>query len=305
MPATDEDTLRELMHHATDDLHAPRAMNAGIVTRHHRRRRNTRLLSITGAGVAAAAVVAAVAGFGAGVGVGTSVPSSAHHQTALPAIKLTPAQVLDRLSAAAAGAPQLTGRYVELTEAQGLGFGTPAVTVNRTSVIDSLTGNTWTYQQGPNVPSELPVAAHLLPTRAQFAAWPTNPAALRALLLSQGEHLVATGGQLPQETPDDLVFAQASGWLWDPMLSPALRSAMYKVLAATPGVTVKTGTTDMAGRPAIEISRPDSIVAEVTATFENPSTGAVLESYDSETGTDLYESITSSATLPANPYRRR
>ena len=56
------------------------------------------------------------------------------------------------------------------------------------------------------------------------------------------------------ETADDLVFQEATTWLWNPLLSPALRSAMYKVLAATPGVTVKTGITDKTGRPAIEMA---------------------------------------------------
>jgi hypothetical protein len=55
----------------------------------------------------------------------------------------------------------------------------------RTSVIDSLTRDTWTYQQGAGVPAELPVARHDSPTQAQFAAMPTDPAALRALLISQ------------------------------------------------------------------------------------------------------------------------
>jgi hypothetical protein len=57
MPRTDDDVLRELLHRATDDLHAPSAVTAGIVTRHHRRLRNTRILSITTTSVAAAAVV--------------------------------------------------------------------------------------------------------------------------------------------------------------------------------------------------------------------------------------------------------
>ncbi len=60
MPKTDEDVLRELLHRATDDLGAPCAITAGIVTRHYRRVRNTRILSIATTSVAAAAVVAAM-----------------------------------------------------------------------------------------------------------------------------------------------------------------------------------------------------------------------------------------------------
>jgi hypothetical protein len=104
------------------------------------------------------------------------------------------------------------------------------------------------------------------------------------------------------ETPDGLVFEEATNWLWDPLLSPALRSAMYKVLAATPGVAVKTGTTDMTGRPAIEISWHDSVTGEQSTTFESPSTGAVLEQDFSDAGTDVYAAVTGYATPPANPY---
>lgn len=346
MPKTDEDILRELLHHATDDLHAPSAITAGIVTRYHRRHRNSRILSITVTSVAAAAVVATVVVTRAG----PFAPSHAQHPAAqhpaaqhpvaqrpapLPAIKLTAVQVLNQLSVAAANAPQPTGRYIALTEIrQGPDitypkdfkselndkkmpaflrarlqqlvkeYGYPArlVTTDRTSVIDSLTGDTWTYQHGSNVPSELPVAAHGSPTRAEFAAWPTNPAALRALLLRQGEQSVAQGEQVQGETPDDLVFQEATNWLWNPLLSPALRAAMYKVLAATSGVAVKTGTTDKTGRSAIEISRYDSVAGEESETFESPSTGAVLEQAFSDVGTDVYAAVTGYATLPANPY---
>jgi DNA-directed RNA polymerase specialized sigma24 family protein len=270
--------------HATDDLHAPSAITAGIVTRQHRRHRNSRILGITVTSVAAAAVVAAVVVTRAG----PSAPSHAQHPTALhptalPAIKLTAVQVLDRLSVAAASAPQQTGRYIALTEirqepaatypkdfkselnnkklspmfrarlqqlVKEYGYPARIVTTDRTSVFDSLTGDIWTRQHGSNVPSELPVATHGSPTRAQFAAWPTNPAALRAVLLQQGQQSVAQGEQVQGETPDDLVFQEATNWLWNPLLSPALRAAMYKVLAATPGVAVKTGITDKTGRPS-------------------------------------------------------
>jgi len=287
MPTTDEDVLRELLHRATDDTHAPSAVAAGIVAGHYRRLRNTRILSITTTSIAAAAVVAAV--------VVTRVGPSAQDPTALPPVKLTAVQVLDQLSVAAARAPQLTDRYIALTELdEGGGY------LERTSVFDSLTGDVWTYQHGNGAPSEFPVAAHASPTRAEFAAWPTNPARLRALLLSQAERLDTIQGQ----TPADLVFQEATNWLWNPLLTPALRSAMYKVLAATPGVTVKTGITDKTGRPAIEISRHDSVTAEEFGTFESPATGAVLEQDFSYLGIGVavYTAATGYATLPANPY---
>jgi hypothetical protein len=152
------------------------------------------------------------------------------------------------------------------------------------------------------VPSEGPVTAHWSPTRAEFASWPTNPAKLRALLVRQAGDGVGLDilGQI--YTADDMVFEEATAWLWNPLLSPALRSAMYKVLAATPGVTVKSGTTDTAGQPAIEISRSDSFAGE-ESTFESPETGAVLEQDFTDVGPALYAGVTGYATPPANPYR--
>jgi hypothetical protein len=329
MPTTDEDVLRELLHRATDDLYPPPAVTADIVTRHRRRLRNTRILSMTTTSVAAAAVVAAMVV----TRLGPSAPGHAQNPAALPAttlppVKLTAVQVLDQLSVAAAHAPQPAGRYIVLTEIDldpGATYPknllsallNPKLTPfwkqqleqlvtkygsERTQVIDGVTGDDWSYQHVAGAPSEFPVVKHWSPTRAELAAWPTNPAKLRALLVSQAGQTVGLDLNGVTLTADDLVFEEATNWLWNPLLSPALRSAMYKVLAATPGVTVKTGTTDQAGRPAIEISRYDSF-AGVEDTFESPSTGAVLEQYFGNlVGPAVYAPVTSYATLPANPY---
>lgn len=295
MPETAEDILRELLHRATDDLHAPSAIPAGIVSRHHRRLRNTRILSITTTSVAAAAVVVA------SVAVTRTAPSTPSHErslatlpaTQLPPVKLTAVQVLDQLSVAAAHAPPPAGRYIALTEIR-------EGPTERTTVFDGLTGDVWTYQHGGDGPGELPVARHWSPTRAEFAAWPTNPVKLRSLLLSPGGQTLTEGAEgaaeVSGETPDDLIVQEATNWLWNPLLSPALRAAMYKVLAATAGVAVKAGTTDADGRPAIEISQ------EGSSTFESPSTGVVLEQDFSDAGSAVYVSVTGYATRPANPY---
>jgi hypothetical protein len=273
MPKTDEDVLRELLHRVTDDLQAPPAVTAGIVARHHRRLRSTRILSIATTSVAAAAVVV--------TRVGPSAPGQAQHPAALPPVKLTAMQVLDQLSVAAAHSLQPAGRYVALTEIdldpgatypknllselvnpklppslkEQLQQTVTEYGYERTVIFDGVTGDVRAYQHGSSVPgssvpSEAPVAKHWSPTRAEFAAWPTNPAKLRALLVSRAGQTVGLDINGVTLTADDLVFQAATSWLWNPLLSPALRSAMYKVLAATPGVTVKTGTTDPAGRPS-------------------------------------------------------
>jgi hypothetical protein len=305
MPKTDDDVLRELLHRATDNVHAPSAVAARIVARHHRRLRNTRILSITTTSVAAAAVVSAMVVTRVG-------PSAAGHAqlpaalpaTKLPPVKLTAVQVLDQLSVAAGRAPQPTGRYIALSEVD-IDQGS-----ERTTVFDGLTGDIWTYQHVNGAASKLPVSVHWSPTRAEFAAWPTNPARLRALLLSPEGQATPKGLATPESEegagvpygtpPDEVVFQEATNWLWNPLLSPALRSAMYKVLAATPGVMVKTGTTDRTGRPAIEISQFDG--GDRVATFESPSTGAVLEQDFGIAGPAVYTAVTGYASPPANPY---
>jgi hypothetical protein len=323
MPVTDEDILRDLMGRATGDLHAAPAVTARVLTRQRQRRWRNRAAATVVTGAAAGAVAGVVV---SGQG-GTAGPQA----QATPA-HLTAAQhVLYQLSDAAAAAPAPSGRYVTLTESQSAG-------VKRTSVLDQKTGDVYTYQQGPGVPAELPVARHDSPTTAEFGQWPTDPAKLRAFLLAQAkqedaraekefqqqlsklpaklrEKKGSVGGVEAGITDDDLVFEQATDTLWNPLVSPALRSALYKVLADTPGVVVRTHTHDMSGRPATEISRVDNPQGEVTSTFENPATGTVLESLfvtsanpakhvTASTDYDLYQSITSSNTLPADPYSR-
>jgi integrase/recombinase XerC len=125
-----------------------------------------------------------------------------------------------------------------------------------------------------------------------------------------------TGSATPQptESDDDMVFDQATNMLWNPLVGPALRAALYNVLATTPGVQVNADARDLSGRPAIEISRPDYTVGEVVATFEDPSNASVLEllwDYSANMGvgtvpysiSGLYLSVTSTNTLPRDPYR--
>ncbi|HLK79788.1 MAG TPA: hypothetical protein VKU77_39815 [Streptosporangiaceae bacterium] len=234
-------------------------------------------------------------------------------------LRLTAAQTaLYRLSSAAAvAAGRPAGRYVEMTEKQD-GYG-------KTTVIDSLTGDIWTYQQGAGIPAALPVDRHGSPTEAAFDAMPTDPAALRALLLEQArqqqaqaiaeeKRIMAEHGKqgsvaMPDLSDDDYVFDQATTMLWNPLVDPGLRAALYKVLAQTPGVQVRTGATDGMGRAAVEISRYENAARVDEETFESPQTGTVLETafvYRAEgtTGTDLYLSIAGRNTQPPDPYHR-
>ena len=318
MPTIDEDILRELMHRGTDDLHAPPRVTSRIVSQHRRRRLRNRALSVAATGAVAGTALALVASGPEGTAAKPGVPGALATATrGVPGLKLTAAQTtLYHLSSAAAATPRPTGRYVSMAEKQD-GYG-------KTSVIDSLTGDIWTYQSGSGVPGELPVDKGGSPTEAAFDTMPTEPAALRALLLSQANQQQAQAAaeqkmlakdpkkaafvmRNPKLTDDDLVFEQATDMLWNPLVGPGLRAALYKVLADTPGVVVNAHATDDSGRPAVEISRYDSAAGVDDQTFENPSTGAVLETVfvyngSEPKGTDLYTSITSSNTFPGDPY---
>ena len=323
MPSTDEDILRAVMRRCTEEVHAPAAIAAQVVSRQRRRERRGRILTLT----------ATTAALGTAAGVVALVPRQAAPNPgahpARPAITLTAAQrTLYRLSSLAATAPQGQGRYVVMREIQD--------NYQRTSVIDSRTGDVWTFQKGAGVPAELPVARHDSLTQAQFAAMPTNPAALRALLISQYDQQqkqadAAMAAQLKQKdkilrgqhrpvikplrlTADDKVFEQANLLLWNPLVPPALRSAVFRVLAATPGVRVNSHARDDRGRPAVEISWFDRVTSDTLATFEDPSTTRMLEQtgtaapaavngHSTYTGRDLYLSITRVSSVPPNPYR--
>ncbi len=240
--------------------------------------------------------------------------------------------MLYHLSSVAGSQPQGQGRYAVMS--------TEGDDVKDTSVIDSRTGNMWSYQEGSNgYPSGKGFSPRYSPTSAQFAAMPTGLAALRAALITQWDEQnkavpspLRTKAPTPVPRPlavtdDDKIFQQASDILWNPLVGPALRSALYKVLAAVPGVTVDPSARDSTGRPAVEISRVDNSGLPggrsdgvIYATYESPATGAVLESTityppgsdivtpQDPTGngtvvdTTVYLSVAWASAIPADPY---
>jgi hypothetical protein len=331
MPDIDEDILRDLMHRSTGDLRAPAAVTTGILDRNRRRRTRGRVLSVVAAG-AAAGVVAGVLVSGSGPG------SPAHGPAAAAgAIRLTASQhTLYKLSSAAAATARPAGKYVIMREEQvnkGSGGNSSS---NNIDVMNSLTGGDTVYQNFPGVPHTLSSASGT--TQAQFDTWPTDPTALRAFLLSQAQQQQRQAASLiqaklrkeqqlnkgkavavprfndPAQTDADLVVAQVTDTLWNPLISPQLRSALYKVLAQAPGVVVKTGVKDVLGRPAVEISQWDAASANETEVFQSPTTGATLQAVyisrpttvsgqkEYSYGSDVYQSITRSNTIPPNPY---
>jgi hypothetical protein len=347
----DEDMLRDLMVRSTSDLVASPAAATAAMRRQRHRRLRRRVLTVAGTAAAAgiaAGTMASASGPGApGVpGVpgrlgGTGGAGTASRE---PAIRLTAAQqALFSLSSAAAATPRPSGRYAVLAEKStnidsGSGWSSSEIGP-KTSVIDMVTGGGVTYQDitvsgagagdTPTPPGVLNSPPGSSPTRAQLDALPTDPTALRAVLLAQAQQQARQAQQFMEQqfkklraedknfkyvaapepasgvTDASMVFEQATDLLWEPTLSPQLRSALYKVLADTPGVTVQTSAKDSAGRPATEISRYDAASKTNVETFENPATGATLESAWRSPGSfdeDLYLSTTYTNNIPANPY---
>ncbi|MGH3212049.1 MAG: hypothetical protein ACRDNO_30245 [Trebonia sp.] len=340
MPDIDEDVMRELMIHSTADLFAGPTPTAAALRRHRQRQLRTRVLGVTGIAAAAGLAVGTLvipSGAHPGVADGSAGAAGTIHTAQLTSAQKT----LYSLSAAAAATRRPADRYVVLTEksvdTEPGSSGGGGETGPKTSVIDTVTGGGVTYQDitvsgsngDPQPPAVLNAAPGTSPTTAQLDAMPISTAKLRAFLLAQAKQQLAQAyaeeqrmaklnshGKVkigafpaPGNTPtdNDLVFEQAADLLWEPNLSPALRAALYKVLAATPGVTVKTQATDSAGRPAVEISRVDNVGKTDVETFENPRTGATLESaWQEPTGEfleDLYLSISYTNHVPANPYQ--
>jgi hypothetical protein len=317
----EEEILRDVLHRSTEDLFAPSGSAAKVIgyCRHHRHKKLRRAAFATGmTGIAVIAAVTAVA---------TPSADSPRESASSPPRATAGQRELYQLASASKAVQQPHGRYAVLTERQDGNL--------KISVIDSLTGDIWTYQRGPGIPDDLPVDAHGSLTSAQFAALPTDPVALRAALVAEGlvqplegrpqvstrTYALRSSSFKAAEVPisiaaneENIIFAAATGMLWNPLVGPSLRSALYKVLATTPGVVVDPNARDALGRSAVEISRLDTDSKLLLATFESPSTGAVLEStftnlpgqvttQNLELGSDLYLSVVWANSVPPNPFR--
>jgi hypothetical protein len=168
MPATDEDIVRDLLHRYTDHVRPPASVVTEVVARQRRRDRGRRVASLAATGAAlgtAAGVIAVVPGHSAPA---PAASGSTRPGSTQPAIRLTADQrELYRLSSVAAKQARGQGRYAVMS--------TEGSDVKDTSVIDSHTGNMWSYQAGTDgSPSGKGYTPRYSPTAAQFAAMPTG-----------------------------------------------------------------------------------------------------------------------------------
>jgi hypothetical protein len=296
-----------------------------------RRKRSSRfapsrlVLSATAAAGVAVVAIAIIASAGAG---NPGAVAGGSHRVVASAKTLA----VYKLASASAAAPAITGRYFVLSETDNeTGQNGPS---QRTSVIDGQTGASVTYQQAPagsDIPAKLTEGADATSTEAWYQALPTDPTALRAKLLSvaqqQQQQAEATmreqakqalaknpglAGKLgpsaqPQLSDDVLVYQEANVLLWSPLVQPELRAALYRVIANTGGYSVNSNATDPSGRPAVAMTNTSTVdgTPETDVIYEDPSTGAVLAQVwktGSDTITSVYQPVTTSNTMPADPY---
>jgi hypothetical protein len=238
-----------------------------------------------------------------------------------------PHAVLYRLASVSRAEPAPSGRYLILSETD-TDSGEPGQVSKRTSVDDSQTGGSVTYQvpfADTGAPSRLDEGADPQNTAAHYASLPTDPAALRARLLSMAKRQQAQAQAFfarqamqqgvtkpglqtqPQISDDDFVYEEADDMLWSALVPPTLRSALYQVLAGRSGYTVDQHATDPSGRPAVAMTHTTTVggTPEAEVTYEDPQTGAVLAqrwTVGSDTMQSVYAPVTSSDTMPSDPY---
>lgn len=324
MPLTDEDIVRDLLHCYTADVYPDASVATAVAARQRLRQVRRRAGSAVAAGAAlgvAAGVIAIAPSRGGGAVEATDTSGAKPGGTAsasAPAVTLTTGQrVLYQLSAAAAKQPPASSRYVTLYEKEDGNLDA--------NVIDTQTGTDYGYQRGYNgAPSGVGAPdKNFSPTAAGFAAMPLDPTALRASLIAYYDAQAAAQAPkwpkgspaaraTPRPTPaDDIVFSQAMSFLWNPSTPPALRAALFRVLAGMPAVQVDPSARDMLGRRAVKISWTASDTTVYTV-YENPADGTVLEQaykwpayMDLAPGYDLMLRVTRTNTIPPDPYASR
>lgn len=144
-------------------------------------------------------------------------------------------------------------------------------------------------------------------TMPQLAQLPTGPAALRAFLLAPypADYQHSRPVQLVQR-----LFGEAADLTTAPV-DPAVRAAVYRLLAGLPGIEVLGPTGDAVGRRGTAIAVPDGDVLHEL--IIDPRTGAVLDTQDvtrahGHTEIGIYNAILASGwtnTVPFTPQATR
>jgi hypothetical protein len=128
-----------------------------------------------------------------------------------------------------------------------------------------------------------------------LASLPSNPKALLAVIAKQVAEVgpsVASGSVLSVYAPqgrDELEFDYLAQLLWNSATGepPAAEAAVFRALAAIPGVSSQQGITDIVGRPAIGLSDNGGL----TQLLLDPQTYQVIGMRAASTGTDPVRTV--------------
>jgi hypothetical protein len=183
---------------------------------------------------------------------------SAPHVTA-PAIRLlSAAQVLGHAAAAALARPALTVRPHQWVYEKGIkSAGTRSFTTvswNRFDGQKTAVAEHGTLVFYPGNPQDEALLATPQAAARFLASLPTHPAALLARIHTKAD--AQPRGQWVSENRDARAFWFLITAMWNAPVGvpPEHQAAAFRALAKIPGVTVRTGLTDAAGRPAIGLT---------------------------------------------------
>jgi len=213
--------------------------------------------------------------------------------------------VLGGLTAAAAAAsalPANTGQFGVAPQTLTAG----GLTGDRTLVVDGSSGDATVYRKGTST-LNVPTAS---PPRSQLDALPlTNPDTLKTAvnsLFASYDSAVGVSGDA-----DFLFTVNADQLVMNPLTSPSLRVALYAALAADDGATnVASGVKDSQGRVGIKIfallGADATDKSEISYIFDPvtlmPLEDTVLDASGGVVTRQTVFTMTTAATLPANPY---
>ncbi|MFC6884512.1 CU044_5270 family protein [Actinomadura yumaensis] len=248
-----EDRLSEAMHRTAEELEPPVAelVSGGTARGRRRRLRNRTAAASAATAVAVAAGALAVGGPG-GSGGGPVAPTPT-------AVRLVNAsEVLGQAARAAEARPAPKPRPNQWWYTRSLEAGIaaehgpkPRLSENWTKLDGSADAG---LKDGRLVfyPHTKPGAKSAEGRYERLASLPADPVKLRSIVYAEAE-VEAPGDQ----GRDGGAFRAAAQMLWDapPTMPPATQAALYRVLAAIPGVQVERGVKDGAGRPAMAVSR--------------------------------------------------
>jgi hypothetical protein len=209
--------------------------------------------------VAVAAAVLAAPGLRGG-------PTASLSQT-LPGVR-----ILDEAATAAAHQQPGQGRYF-FTEREYVGPTGPSA-LQMTWIGDGVFGRTVPGGPGTKDPGKrLPVATITFGNATiSWALLRDLPTAPRRLLAD----VIRVSGYPGRPASDGTEFDTIATLLAQAPLTPALRSALYRVMATLPGLRVVPRSHDPVGRPAAVVRPPGGAGRESSALFFDPATGNAL-----------------------------